>query len=209
MKIIPLSTLWGERVGVRGVLYFHGRKPNIVIARREAPWQSHGYPARFMNAEHPILCQDRSGRPFEVRACSIHDFACLMTMYEVFLPRPASQGLPPPEPETCRRWVTSLLEIAVNILAWQDNKVIGHAALIMDPGGQSGEFVIFVHQDYRNLFVGTELTRLTLQKAKELGCKTVWLTVSVTNFIAIRLYLRVGFTYCDMDDCERTMRINV
>ena len=101
-----------------------------------------------------------------------------------------------------------MLQIAVNILAWQDNKGIGHGALIMDPGRQSGEFVIFVHQDYRNLSVGTELTRLTLQKAQELGCKSVWLTVSVTNFIAIRLYLRVGFAYCDMDDCERTMRVN-
>ena len=100
-----------------------------------------------------------------------------------------------------------MMEIAVNFLAWQDNKVIGHAALIVDPGRLSGEFVIFVHQDYRNLCIGTELTRLTLQKARELGCKTVWLTVSVTNFIAIRLYLRVGFTYCDMDDCERTMVI--
>jgi RimJ/RimL family protein N-acetyltransferase len=132
-----------------------------------------------------------------------------MDMYRGFLPKPASQGLPPPEPETCRQWVTSLLQIAVNILAWQNNEVIGHGALIMDPGRQSGEFVIFVHQDYRNLSVGTELTRLTLQKAKELGCKSVWLTVSVTNFIAIRLYLRVGFAYCDMDDCERTMRVNL
>lgn len=130
-------------------------------------------------------------------------------MYRVFLPKPASQGLPPAEPETCSRWINSLFEIAVNILAWQDDKVIGHAALIVDPGRQSGEFVIFVHQDYRNLGIGTELTRLTLQKAKELGCKTVWLTVSVTNFIAIRLYLRVGFTYCDMDDCERTMVIKL
>jgi len=81
--------------------------------------------------------------------------------------------------------------------------------LIMDPGRQSGEFVIFVHQDYRNFGIGTTLTRLTLDKAKELGYKTVWLTVSVTNFIALRLYLKVGFANCDMDDCERTMMIKL
>jgi RimJ/RimL family protein N-acetyltransferase len=156
-----------------------------------------------------VRCQDRSGRLFEVGECSLDDLSFLMDMYQVFLPKPASQGLPPPEPDTCRRWATSLLEIGFNILAWQDNKVIGHAALMMDPGRQSGEFVIFVHQDYRNLGIGTELTRLTLEKATELGCKTVWLTVSVTNFIATRLYLRVGFAYCDMDDCERTMRIKL
>jgi RimJ/RimL family protein N-acetyltransferase len=156
-----------------------------------------------------IQCCDRLGRPFEMGECSPRDLSFLMDMYRDFLPKPASQGLPPPEPETCRRWVESLMEIAVNVLAWQDNKVIGHAALIMDPGRPSGEFVIFVHHDHRNLGVGTELTRLTLDKAKELGCKTVWLTVSVTNFVAVRLYLKAGFTHCDMDDCERTMTINL
>jgi diamine N-acetyltransferase len=159
--------------------------------------------------ECTIQCQDRSGRLFEVGECSLDGFSFLSDMYRDFLPKPASQGLPPPEPGTCRRWIASLLEIAVNILAWQDNKVIGHAALIRDPGRQSGEFVIFVHQDFRNLGIGTTLTRLTLDKAKELGYKTVWLTVSVTNFIAVRLYLKVGFANCDMDDCERTMMINV
>jgi len=153
--------------------------------------------------------KDKFGRIFEVEECSLDSFPSVMDMYRDFLPRPASQGLPPPEPGTCRQWVTSLLQIAVNILAWQDGKVIGHAALIMDPGRQSGEFVIFVHQDYRNLGIGTTLTRLTLEKAKGLHCKTVWLTVSVTNFIAIRLYQRVGFANCDMDDCERIMMINL
>jgi diamine N-acetyltransferase len=79
----------------------------------------------------------------------------------------------------------------------------------LDLGRLSGEFVIFVHQDYRNLGIGTELTRLTLKKAKDLGFNTVWLTVAITNVIAMRLYRRVGFEYCDMDDCERTMMIKL
>jgi GNAT superfamily N-acetyltransferase len=162
-----------------------------------------------MKPEDPILCQDRLGRPFEVRECSPRDLSCLMDMYHAFLPRPASQGLPPPEPETCLKWATSLLEIGGNLLAWQGNKVIGHAALIKDLTRLSGEFVIFVHQDYRNLGIGTELTQLTLNKAKDLGFNTVWLTVAITNVIAMRLYRRVGFEYCDMDDCERTMVIKL
>lgn len=162
-----------------------------------------------MKSEDRIICHDMSGSPFEVRECSLHDLSCLMDMYSVFLPRPASQGLPPPEPETCLKWATSLLEIAVNLLAWQENRVIGHAALIKDLTRLSGEFVIFVHQDYRNLGIGTELTRLILNKAKDLGFNTVWLTVALTNVIAMRLYRRVGFEYCDMDDCERTMIIQI
>jgi GNAT superfamily N-acetyltransferase len=162
-----------------------------------------------MKPEDPIQCRDRLGLPFEVRECSPHDLSCLMDMYHGFLPRPASQGLPPPEPETCLKWATSLFEIAANLLAWQDNRVIAHAALIKDLARLSGEFVIFVHQDYRNLGIGTELTRLTLAKAGDLGFDSVWLTVAITNVIAMRLYRRVGFEYCDMDDCERTMMIKL
>jgi GNAT superfamily N-acetyltransferase len=156
-----------------------------------------------------IQCHDKRGQPYEIRECSLDDFSFLMNMYDIFSPKPASQGLPPPEPETCRKWAKSLLEIATNLLAWQEDKVIGHAALIKDVKGFSGEFVIFVHQDLRNLGIGTELMRLTIEKAKELGFKSIWLTVAMTNFVAIRLYRKLGFEYSDMDACERTMVINL
>ncbi len=150
-------------------------------------------------------CLDKFGRPFEIAECRFGDLSCLTDMYEVFLPKPASQGLPPPESETCRRWVSSLLEIAVNVLAWKDDRVVGHAALVKDHSVPSGEFVIFVHQDYRNLAIGTELARRSVERAKNMGWNSVWLTVAVTNFVAVRLYRKLGFEYSDMDDCERTM----
>jgi GNAT superfamily N-acetyltransferase len=128
-----------------------------------------------------------------------------MDMYRVFSPKPASQGLPPPEPATCGKWARSLLEIALNLLAWRESRVIGHAALIKDVKAQSGEFVIFVHQDFRNLGVGTELTRMTVEKARQMGLKSLWLTVAMNNFIAIKLYRSLGFEYSDMDEWERTM----
>jgi RimJ/RimL family protein N-acetyltransferase len=152
-----------------------------------------------------IQCRDKLGHPFEVGECNLDDLSHLMDMYRVFSPKPASQGLPPPEPETCQQWAKSLIEIAINFLAWRENRVIGHAALIKDLEGDSGEFVIFVHQDFRNSGIGTELTWLTIQKAKKLGLKSIWLTVSMNNFIAIKLYRKQGFEYSDIDECERTM----
>jgi RimJ/RimL family protein N-acetyltransferase len=150
-------------------------------------------------------CSDKRGEPYEVGDCSLEDLPPLTDMYRVFSPKPASQGLPPPEPGTCQQWAKSLIEIAINFLAWRENEVIGHAALIKDLKGDSGEFVIFVHQDFRNSGIGTELTRLSIQKAKELGLKSVWLTVSMNNFVAIKLYRNQGFEYSETDECERTM----
>jgi ribosomal protein S18 acetylase RimI-like enzyme len=126
-------------------------------------------------------------------------------MYADFSPKPASQGLPPEDPETCSGWVKGLMEMGENLLAWRAEKVIGHAALVPDPKGDSAEFVIFVHQAYRGLGIGTDLTRASLDRARRRGLKSVWLTVAMSNFIAIKLYRKLGFAYCELDECERTM----
>jgi GNAT superfamily N-acetyltransferase len=162
-----------------------------------------------MKARNRLKKTDKSGDPFDLRPCDAGDFSCLMEMYETFTPRPASQGLPPQDPETCEQWARGLLETGLNVLAWRDKRVIGHAALVPDPNGKSGEFVIFVNQNFRNLGVGTELTGHILARARELGFNSVWLTVANTNFVAMKLYNKMGFKPCDMDACERTMMIKV
>ncbi len=87
--------------------------------------------------------------------------------------------------------------------------MIGHSAFIPDPNGKSGEFVIFVDQNVRNLGVGTELTRLTLQTARELSFDSIWLTVESSNLIAIKLYRNFGFQFTDEDIYERIMLLKL
>jgi len=152
---------------------------------------------------------DKSGEPFEIGIGWADDFSSLLEMYRTFSPKPASQGLPPKDPETCHHWVRNLFEIGENILAWRGDRVIGHAALIPDVKGKSGEFVIFVDQNHRNLGIGTVLTQFTLERSLQLGFDSVWLTIHMLNFIAIKLYRKLGFEYCDMDTWERIMRIQL
>jgi RimJ/RimL family protein N-acetyltransferase len=156
-----------------------------------------------------ITRADKSGRPFEIGISRAEDFPSLLEMYRLFSPKPASQGLPPEDPEICHSWVKRLFEIGENLLAWRGDDIIGHAALIPDREGRSGEFVVFVSQDHRNLGIGTELTRSTLEKSRQLGFDSVWLTVTVTNFIAIKLYRKLGFEYCDRDSYERVMTVRL
>jgi GNAT superfamily N-acetyltransferase len=156
-----------------------------------------------------ITCTDKSGQPYSIGNGNASDCSLIMDMYRVFSPRPASQGLPPANIETCEKWVKDILDIGTNVLARRGETIIGHAALIPDGKGNTGEFIIFVHQDCRNLGVGTELTRWTFERARVLGLQSVWLTVAMNNFIAIRLYRKLGFEYCEMDECERTMIIKI
>jgi hypothetical protein len=69
--------------------------------------------------------------------------------------------------------------------------------------------VIFVDQNHRNLGIGTELARFALEKFGHLGFELVWLTVRVLNFVAIKLYRKVGFEFCDTDSYERVMAIKL
>jgi RimJ/RimL family protein N-acetyltransferase len=168
-----------------------------------------------MKPEPPItiiidkIIIDKSGGPFGIKMGYLEDFPFVLEMYRTFSPKPASQGLPPEDPETCHNWVKDLFEIGENVLAWRGDSVIGHAALVPDTKGRTCEFVIFVDQIVRRLGIGTELTRFALEKSRQLGFDSVWLTVNVSNFIAIKLYTKCGFEYCDQDSYERTMRFRL
>jgi RimJ/RimL family protein N-acetyltransferase len=156
-----------------------------------------------------ITRADKTGKSFELGVGCAEDFPSLLEMYRVFSPKAASQGLPPEDPETSHDWLKNLFKIGENFLAWREATVIGHAVLIPDPNGKSSEFVIFVDQDNRNIGIGTELTRFALEKSGALGLDSVWLTVNVTNYAAIKLYKKLGFEYCDTDHYERVMGIRL
>ncbi len=156
-----------------------------------------------------ITRTDKSGGPFGMGASCSEDFPSLLEMYNNFSPKPASQGLPPEDPETCQNWVKNLFEIGENFLAWRGESVIGHASLVPEIQGKSGEFVIFVDQNHRNLGIGTELTQFALERSRQLGYDSIWLTVNVSNFIAIKLYKKLGFEYYDLDSSERLMSIKL
>jgi len=162
-----------------------------------------------MDETDRITFEDKSSQPYFIGNGNASDCSLIMDMYRVFSPKPASQGLPPADLETCEKWVKDMLDIGTNVLARRGERIIGHAALIPDGKGNTGEFIIFVHQDCRNLGVGTELTRWTFKRARGLGLQSIWLTVAMNNFIAIRLYRKLGFEYCEMDECERTMLIKL
>jgi ribosomal protein S18 acetylase RimI-like enzyme len=81
--------------------------------------------------------------------------------------------------------------------------------LIPDVKGKSGELVIFVDQNHRNLGIGTELVQFALEKFGQCGFELVWLTVRVLNFIAIKLYRKIGFDFCDTESYERVMAIKL
>ena len=102
-----------------------------------------------------------------------------------------------------RLWVQNIANRGVNFAAWIDGAIVGHAAVIPDFDKGDGEYIIFILTSYRNKGLGSRLTALTVNKARELSLECLWLTVESYNFRAIRVYKKVGFEFADSDDSKK------
>jgi len=152
---------------------------------------------------------DGAGRVFSIGECEMDDHPDLTRLYEIFSPKPITQGLPPRDDEMRRLWVEKIAKNGVNFAAWIDGDIVGHAAVIPDFDKSDGEYIIFILTPYRNKGLGSRLTQLTVNKARELSLERLWLTVESYNFRAIRVYKKVGFDFADSDELERTMILSL
>ena len=158
--------------------------PDEPAGRFEPP------PAAFEDAE------GRDVRLFEYGGAPTADDeerAALVAMYADFDPADRAQGVPPVHEPQLHDWLDRLLVAdRVNVLAWHDDRVVGHAVLVPDDDG-AYELAIFVHQAYQGAGIGTRLIRALLGAGQAAGVDRVWLTVERWNRPAIALYESVGF----------------
>jgi RimJ/RimL family protein N-acetyltransferase len=148
---------------------------------------------------------DKIGQELELRSCSTVDHWALADMYDCFVPKAITQGLPPINAEARFCWVKNLLMNGENFAVWDAGRVVGHSSMIADISAGDAEYLIFVDGRYRNRGLGTELTCIAVDRAREMGLKSIWLTVEALNFKAIKLYKKMGFEFSDSGERERTM----
>jgi GNAT superfamily N-acetyltransferase len=157
--------------------------------------------------EPPLSFTDREGRDVEVRAYEDGDEEALVEMYVDFDPADRAQGIPPATESRVRDWVETLTE-GLNVIAWHDDEVAGHATLVPD-GDDAWELAIFVHQTYQRAGIGSKLIRALLGHGKDNGVEKVWLTVERWNRAAVNLYHEVGFETASSESFELEMALRV
>lgn len=154
----------------------------------------------------PHAFEDAEDRRIEVRT----DGDALeeqVAMYRAFRPEDRAQGIPPFREPAIRDWLGTLSE-GVNVLAWHEDEVVGHATLVSD--GEGGwELAIFVLRPYQGAGIGTALVEHLLGEAREQGIEKVWLTVERWNRAAIRLYEGVGFERTESGRVELEMSLRL
>ena len=152
--------------------------------------------------------ETRKGRELEVRPFSLEDFEALVRMYKSFEPKRVAQGIPPPDVPRIAHWLDRLAQKSQALLAWDGGKVVAHTILCPIPGN-SVEFTIFVHQDYREEGLGTALSRRTLEWALQTGFAQVYLTTEISNFRALRLFRKLGFQTTSSYGDEVEMKLDL
>ena len=143
-----------------------------------------------------------------MRVYNPEDFGTLVEMYSNFEPKRVAQGLPPPDVPRIARWLDQLQISSHALLAFDGKGIVAHT-LLCPIRKDEVEFTIFVLQDYREEGLGTVLSELTLAWAFGMGLTKVFLTTELSNYRAIGLFRKLGFSITSSygDECE--MRIDL
>jgi GNAT superfamily N-acetyltransferase len=111
-------------------------------------------------------------------------------MYSSFTPLAAALGLPPYRAAQRSSWLATLRE-GINLVAFVEDKLVGHLALI--PTGDGAEMTCFVHQDFRRQGLATALTHAAVEEAREAGYHRISVLINANNGAARRGLLKFGF----------------
>lgn len=121
----------------------------------------------------------------------------LFEFYAAYPDAHRSMLLPPRDRAALERWLDRLLDRGQNLLAVQDDRLVGHA-LYSPREATESELLVFVDPEYHGRGIGTELCRQVLARAAADGHETVTLRVGKANRAARRVYRRLGF--CPVDE---------
>ena len=101
--------------------------------------------------------------------------------------------------------MTSYLDSAINLIAIDDEKIVGHLQISIGtspPFRGMGDLFIYLNQNYQNLGLGAALMTEAIRQARERQLHRVELTVVADNHRALHLYEKLGFR------CEGVKREN-
>ncbi|MDS0278569.1 GNAT family N-acetyltransferase [Halomicroarcula sp. S1AR25-4] len=150
----------------------------------------------------PVTFTDQNGRTVDIEAYADGPDP-LVAMYTQFDADSRAQGVPPRGETQIRDWVETLLDEGLNVVVWHGEDAVGHAVLV--PSRDSSELAIFVHPEYQSAGIGTRLIEVLLGYGQENDLDHVWLAVSRTNHVAMKLYDKVGFETRLRDRAEHEM----
>ena len=131
-----------------------------------------------------------------IRAASVADWEAVAALRDLPGVRSGTLRLPFAPPEQTRRWLESLTENDLVIVAELEERIVGLAGLHRHKGRRqhAADLGMSVHDDYRRRGIGKALLEALMEAADRwLGISRIELTVFTDNEAAIALYRNGGF----------------
>lgn len=137
----------------------------------------------------------KDGRSVFLREFRIEDKEKLVEMYASLSSEALRWAQPPYTKEVIERWLSNLPNL-IALIALHDSKIVGHAQIFrfIHPRRRgTGDLLIYLHQDFHKVGLGTAMLSRLLELAKKEGLHKLHLYVIAENSPAIRLYGKFGF----------------
>ncbi|WP_436931540.1 N-acetyltransferase family protein [Halosimplex halobium] len=135
---------------------------------------------------------DRTGEAWVVRPATGEDREALVAMYDDFAPGEQAQGVPPRHRPRLEDWIDDCLDDGCNFVVEGDEGPVGHA-LYTPTDAAEPEFAVFVHQDYQDRGIGTEVSKHVVATAAVADRDALVLVVEPDNRAARHVYDELGF----------------
>ena len=152
--------------------------------------------------------RDRNDTVYVARPYQPNDREALLAMYEKIDDYNRAMGLPPKARSQLETWLDRLASNGWNLVVEVGDRIVGHTAVI-PADSDSPEFIIFVHQDYQNSGIGSELIKQLIAYAKDKNHQALTLEVSKGNKQAISVYQNIGFEVTDRKLSELAMALEL
>lgn len=137
----------------------------------------------------------KDGRTVTIRAYQPSDREGLVSMYGSLSQEALRWSMPPYNRQRVER-MTSYLENSINLVALDDNRIVGHLQISIGTSPrfrEMGDLFIYLHQDYQNHGLGSALMKEAILSGRERRLHRIELTVVADNQRAVHLYEKVGF----------------
>jgi RimJ/RimL family protein N-acetyltransferase len=151
---------------------------------------------------------DKKGARATARSFRRQDLKALQEMYSQFEPKQIAQRMPPRTEEQISRWLHCMIHDGENFVALVGRRLVGHVVLCDLQDGRA-ELAIFVHQDFQNRGIGTQLIQLAKRAAKAASYHQIWISLESSNLQAIRAFQKNSFQFMGSFDTESELVLDL
>lgn len=137
----------------------------------------------------------KDGRSIRIQRLRVEDKEKLAEMYASLSEEALRWAMPPYTKEGIERWISNLGNM-IALVSFHGDRIVGHAQIYRYPHLRrkgTGDVLIYLHQDFHNVGLGTLMFKELLNLAKSEGMYRVGLHVVADNKSAIHLYEKFGF----------------